>query len=656
MTAPQAVDVVVLGGGPGGYVASLRAAQLGLSVACVEADATLGGTCVNVGCIPSKALLQSSEHYDFIRRHAAEHGIRVEGVALDLPAMMARKAEVVAQNTKGVEFLFRKNKVTWARGFGTLRPGNVVEVRAGDGAVTAWQGRSVILATGSVPVQLPFLPFDEERVLSNVGALSLPEVPRRLLVVGGGVIGLELGSVWRRLGAEVEVVEFAPTILPGNDEELVREADKVFRKQGLVLHTGTRVTGAEVRADGVTLTVEKDGVPSTLSGDHVLVSVGRKPSLGGVDAAALGLALGARGEVLVDDQQRTNLPGVYAIGDLCGGKLLAHKAEEEGVVAAEVIAGKASHMHHHLVPGIVYTWPELATVGLTEQEVKASGRPYRVGKFPFSANGRARTMGETQGFVKFVVDRDSDELLGAHMIGPNVADLMAEVVLAMAYRASAEDIGMTVHAHPTLSEVTKEAALAAVGRALHMCGGGRGGAAGVPGAPAPPEFPLDIPRGTPTRRPDDQRRGGVCHEDRVGSPEGPGRRSARRGRPVGGAIGGAGRGGTRGGHRGVCQRGPGGHRRQGVHDGVDQRRRGGAGAVALHLHRELPPEPDPRRCRGVRLGLGALAIQPGVHRGLRQVGGGDGRQRHLAVGHRTAGGGLVVVQIAHQAYLSSSRA
>ncbi len=468
MTAPQTVDVVVLGGGPGGYVASLRAAQLGLSVTCVEADATLGGTCVNVGCIPSKALLQSSEHYDFIRRHAAEHGIRVDGVALDLPAMMARKTEVVAQNTKGVEFLFRKNKVTWARGFGTLRAGHVVEVRAADGTVTAWQGRAVILATGSVPVQLPFLPFDEERVLSNVGALSLPAVPQRLLVVGGGVIGLELGSVWRRLGAEVEVVEFAPTILPGNDEELVREADKVFRKQGLVLHTGTRVTGAEVRADGVTLTVEKDGVASTLSGDHVLVSVGRKPSLGGVDAAALGLALGARGEVLVDDQQRTNLPGVYAIGDVCGGKLLAHKAEEEGVVAAEVIAGKGSHMHHHLVPGIVYTWPELAMVGLTEQEVKASGRPYRVGKFPFSANGRARTMGETQGFVKFVVDRDSDELLGAHMIGPNVADLMAEVVLAMAYRASAEDIGMTVHAHPTLSEVTKEAALAALGRALHM--------------------------------------------------------------------------------------------------------------------------------------------------------------------------------------------
>ena len=362
MTAPQAVDGVVLGGGPGGYVASLRAAQLGLSVTCVEADATLGGTCVNVGCIPSKALLQSSEHYDFIRRHAAEHGIRVEGVALDLPAMMARKAEVVAQNTKGVEFLFRKNKVTWARGFGTLRPGNVVEVRAGDGTVTAWQGRSVILATGSVPVQLPFLPFDEERVLSNVGALSLPAVPQRLLVVGGGVIGLELGSVWRRLGAEVTVVEYAPTILPGNDDELVREADRIFRKQGLRLRTGTRVTGATVRADGVSLTVEQDGAVEVLEADHVLVSVGRKPSLGGVDAAALGLQLGPRGEVVVDDQQRTNLPGVYAIGDVCGGKLLAHKAEEEGVVAAEVIAGKASHMHHRLVPGVVYTWPELAMV------------------------------------------------------------------------------------------------------------------------------------------------------------------------------------------------------------------------------------------------------------------------------------------------------
>jgi dihydrolipoamide dehydrogenase len=472
MTSPsspiQTADVVVIGGGPGGYVAAIRAAQLGLTVTCVEADRTLGGTCVNVGCIPSKALLQSSEHYEWLRLHAAEHGITVLGSGIDLPAMMARKTEVVAQNTKGVEFLFRKNKVTWARGFGTLKAGNVVEVRAADGTLSTWQGRSVIIATGSVPVQLPFLPFDERRVLSNVGALAIPEVPKHLIVVGGGVIGLELGSVWRRLGAKVTVVEYAPTILPGNDDDIVKEADRIFRKQGLDIHTGTKVTGAEVREDGVTVHVEKDGTASSISADYVLVSVGRKPLLSGIDSAALGLTMGPRGEIVVNDQMRTNLPNVYAIGDVVGGKLLAHKAEDEGVIAAEVIAGKPVHMHYRTMPGVVYTWPEIATVGLTEQEVKASGRAYKVGKFPFSANGRARTMGETQGFVKFVVDKDTDEILGCHMLGPHVADNLAQVVLAMEYRGSAEDIAITVHSHPTLSETVKEAALAALGRAVHM--------------------------------------------------------------------------------------------------------------------------------------------------------------------------------------------
>ena len=463
-----AADVVVLGGGPGGYVASIRAAQLGLSVTCVEADSTLGGTCVNVGCIPSKALLQSSEHFEWLRVHGAEHGVLVDNPRVDLSAMMARKRDVVLQNTKGVEFLFRKNKITWAKGFGVLKPGNVVEVRAQDGTVLEWHGKSVILATGSVPVALPFLAFDEKRVLSNVGALTIPEVPKHLIVVGGGVIGLELGSVWRRLGARVTVVEFAPTILPGNDDELVKEADKIFRKQGLEIHTNTKVTGADVRGDGVTIHVESNGTASSIQGDYVLVSVGRKPSLHGVDAHALGLTLGARGEIVVDSQQRTNIPNLFAIGDVCGGKLLAHKAEEEGVIAAEVIAGKNVHMHHRTIPGVVYTWPEIATVGLTESEVKTSGRAYRIGKFPFSANGRARTMGETQGFVKFVVDKDTDEILGCHMIGPNVSDLMAEVVLAMEYRGSAEDIGITVHSHPTLSETVKEAALAALGRPIHM--------------------------------------------------------------------------------------------------------------------------------------------------------------------------------------------
>jgi dihydrolipoamide dehydrogenase len=461
-------DLVVIGGGPGGYVASIRAAQLGLSVVCVELDRSLGGTCVNVGCIPSKALLGSSEHYEFARLHAAEHGIDFAGLSFDLSRMMKRKDDVVAQNTKGVEFLFKKNKVTWAKGFGTLKAGNVVEVKALDGTVTTYRPRNVIIATGSVPMELPFLPFDEERILSNVGALRIPEVPRHLIVIGGGVIGLELGSVWRRLGATVTVIEYAPTILPGNDADVIREATKIFAKQGLELQTGTKVTGGRREGDRVVVTTEKDGAPRTFGADYVLVSIGRRPALRGIDAAALGLALGKRGEIVVDDQMRTNLPNVFAIGDAIGGKLLAHKAEDEGVIAAEVIAGKRAHMHYHNMPGVVYTWPEIATCGLTEAEVKESGRAYKVGKFPFSANGRARTMGSTEGFVKFVTDARTDEILGCHMIGPNVSDLLAEVVLAMEYRGTADDVGATVHSHPTLSEVVKEAALGALGRALHV--------------------------------------------------------------------------------------------------------------------------------------------------------------------------------------------
>jgi dihydrolipoamide dehydrogenase len=469
MTSPLTpTDVVVIGGGPGGYVASIRAAQLGLSTVCVEMDKTLGGTCVNVGCIPSKALLQSSEHYEFARLHAHEHGLTFDGLRFDLGAMMKRKDEVVGANTRGVEFLFRKNRVTWAKGRGTLRPGNVVEVAGADGTTTTWQAKHVIIATGSVPIELPFLPFDERRVLSNIGALSIPEVPRHLVVIGGGVIGLELGSVWRRLGAKVTVVELMPTILPGNDDDIVKEADRTFRRQGLDLRTATRVTGAGPTGQGVSVHIEKDGAAETLDADYVLVSVGRKPALRGIDAAALGLATGPRGEVVVDDRMRTNLPGVYAIGDVVGGKLLAHKAEEEGVIAAEVIAGKPVHMHYRSMPSIVYTWPEVATVGLTEQEVKASARAYKVGRFPFSANGRARTMGETGGFVKFIADAATDELLGCHMIGPNVSELVPEVVLAFEYRGTSEDIGITVHSHPTLSEATKEAALSVLGRPIHI--------------------------------------------------------------------------------------------------------------------------------------------------------------------------------------------
>ena len=464
----QQTDVIIIGGGPGGYVAAIRAAQLGLATVCVEKDATLGGTCVNVGCIPSKALLQSSEHLEFARLHLAEHGVRVSDVALDLDTMLRRKTEVVAQNTRGIEYLFRKNKVTWARGAGTLRAGNLVDVTAADGTVTQYQAGHVIIATGSVPIQLPFLPFDEQRVLSNTGALSIPEVPRHLIVVGGGVIGLELGSVWRRLGAKVTIVELLPTILAGNDAEVVKEADKVFRKQGLDIRTNTRVTGARREDTRVFVDVEHDGASETLDADYVLVCVGRKPALTGIDAAGLGLALGTRGEIVVDDQMRTNLPNVYAIGDVVGGMLLAHKAEEEGVVAVEVIAGKPSRMQYRDIPAIVYTWPEIAAVGLTEQQVKESGREYRVGRFPFSANGRARTMGETTGLIKFIADAKTDALLGAHLIGPNVSELVSEVVLAFAYDGSSEDIGITVHGHPTLSETTKEAALAVLGRAIHI--------------------------------------------------------------------------------------------------------------------------------------------------------------------------------------------
>jgi dihydrolipoamide dehydrogenase len=461
-------DVAIIGGGPGGYVAAIRAAQLGFNTVCIEYEKTLGGTCVNVGCIPSKALLSSSEHYEFAKQHAAEHGIQISGISLDLPTMMKRKDAVVLKNTSGVEYLFKKNKVTWARGKGTLKKANVVDVALNDGKTESYKAKNVIIATGSVPIELPFLKFDEKRVLSNIGALTIPEVPKHLVVIGGGVIGLELGSVWRRLGAKVTVVELMPTILPGNDEEIIKEADKTFRKQGLDLRVGTKVTNAKIEAKRILVEIEKDGKKENLDADYVLVSIGRKPVLTGIDAQALGLKLGKRGEIIVDDQLRTNLPNVYAIGDVVGGKLLAHKAEEEGVIACEVMAGHKVHMDYKSMPSVVYTWPEIATVGLAQHEVEASGRKYKVGRFPFSANGRARTAGDTTGFIKFIADADTDELLGAHMIGPNVSELIEEAVLAFEFRGSSEDIGITVHSHPTLSEAVKEAALGVLGRSIHI--------------------------------------------------------------------------------------------------------------------------------------------------------------------------------------------
>jgi len=461
-------DVAIIGGGPGGYVAAIRAAQLGLNTVCIEMDKTLGGTCVNVGCIPSKALLSSSEHYEFARLHAAEHGIQVGDVKLDLATMMKRKDAVVGQNTKGIEYLFRKNKITWARGRGTLKKANVVDVALADGKSESYRAKNVIIATGSIPIELPFLRVDEKRVLSNIGALTIPEVPKHLVVIGGGVIGLELGSVWRRLGAKVTVVELMPTILPGNDEEIIKEADKVFRKQGMEIRAGTKVTGAKIEAKKILLDIEKDGKRETLDADYVLVSIGRKPVLTGIEAQALGLQLGKRGEILVDAQMRTNLPNVYAIGDVVGGKLLAHKAQEEGVIATEVIAGHKVQMDYKSMPSVVYTWPEIATVGLAQHEVEASGRKYKVGRFPFSANPRARTAGDTTGFIKFIADAETDELLGAHMIGPTVSELIQEAVQAFEYRGASEDIGVVVHSHPTLSEAVKEAALGVLGRPIHI--------------------------------------------------------------------------------------------------------------------------------------------------------------------------------------------
>src|ERR1700730_5643648 len=431
-------------------------------------DKAVGGHWVNVGCIPSKALLTSSEHFEFAKLHAGEHGVKIGDVTLDLPTMMTRKDAVVGANTRGVEYLFRKNKVTWAKGRGTLKKGNLIDVAGSDGKPETYRAKNVIIATGSVSVELPFLKFDEKRVLSNIGALKIPEVPRHLLVIGGGVIGLELGSVWRRLGAKVTVVELMPTILPGNDEEIIKEADKVFRKQGLDIRVGSKVTGAKVEANRVVVDVEKDGKSEKIEADYVLVSVGRKSALTGIDAAGLGLGLSKRNEILVDAQMRTNLPNVYAIGDVVGGKLLAHKAEDEGVIATEVIAGHKVHMDYKSMPSVVYTWPEIATVGLAEHEVKESGRKYKVGKFPFTANARARTSGETTGFIKFIADADTDELLGAHMIGANVSEMIQEAVLAFEFRGSSEDIGITVHSHPTLTEAVKEAALGVLGRSIHI--------------------------------------------------------------------------------------------------------------------------------------------------------------------------------------------
>lgn len=470
----QAFDVVVIGGGPGGYIAAIRAAQLGLSTACVDewqggdGKAALGGTCTNVGCIPSKALLQSSENFEQAGHGFAEHGVRVKGLELDLAQMLKRKDKVVKQNNDGITYLFKKNKVAFFHGRGSLaassKGGHYVAV--GKESLAA---KHVILATGSTARALPGTDFDERMVLSNAGALALTEVPKRLGIVGAGVIGLELGSVWRRLGAQVTILEALPEFLGAADQQIAKEAAKVFAKQGLDIQLGVKIS--KISTSKKSITVQYTGADSssnTLDCDKLIVSIGRVPNTEGLNAAAAGLRLDDKGFVVVDEDCRTNLPNVWAIGDAVRGPMLAHKAEEEGAAVAERIAGKKPHVDFNTVPWVIYTAPEIAWVGKTEQELKAEAVAYRAGSFPFSANGRARALGESAGFVKFLAHAHTDEILGVHVIGPFAGELIAEAVVAMEFRGSSEDIGMICHAHPTLSEAMKEAALAVDKRALNL--------------------------------------------------------------------------------------------------------------------------------------------------------------------------------------------
>lgn len=461
--AQNEFDLIVLGGGPGGYVAAIRAAQLGFNVACVDKESALGGTCLRVGCIPSKALLDSSELYDQIRNKAGRHGIEVENASVDVAAMLQRKDEVVEGLTKGIAGLFRKHKVEWVQGFGRLAGTNQVEVEGSEGKRTL-KAEKILLATGSVPVELPFLKFDHERIIDSTGALSIPEVPEHLVVVGGGVIGLELGSVWLRLGAKVTVLEAMPTILPGMDAEVVRQTTRILQKQGFDIRTGTKVTGAERKGDRVKVTVEGS---EPLQADYLLVAVGRRAYTDGMGFEEAGIRL-ERGVIQVDERYHTGVGEIYAIGDAIGGRMLAHKAEEEGIAAVEIMAGKPGHVNYAAVANVVYIWPEVASVGMTEAEAKESGAEIKVGKFPWMANGRARAMDETDGFVKVIADAKTDRVLGLHILGPRASDLIAEAALAVEFEASAEDIARSVHAHPTLPEAVKEAALAVHGRPIHI--------------------------------------------------------------------------------------------------------------------------------------------------------------------------------------------
>jgi dihydrolipoyl dehydrogenase len=462
---PDSFDVIIIGSGPGGYVCAIRAAQLGLKVACVEKRATLGGTCLNIGCIPSKALLQSSEEFHHTAHALKDHGVLIDGVKLDLARMQARKGEVVTANVKGVEFLFRKNKVTWLKGTGRIAGAGKVDV---DG--TTYDTKHIVIATGSESVPLAGVDVDEKQIVTSTGGLELDKVPGHLVVIGGGYIGLELGSVWRRLGADVTVVEFLDRIVPTMDGEIAKAFERILTRQGFKFRLGMKVTGARKGNDGVTLTIEpaKGGNAAELKADIVLLSIGRRPYTDGVGLAEAGVALDERGRVKTDAHYATNVAGIYAIGDAIAGPMLAHKAEEEGIALAERLAGQAGHVNYGAIPGVVYTWPEVASVGQTEEELKAAGVAYNIGKFPFTANARARAMADTDGFVKVLADKTTDRVLGAHIIGPDAGTLIAELTTAIEFGASAEDVARTCHAHPTLSEAVKEAALAADGRALHI--------------------------------------------------------------------------------------------------------------------------------------------------------------------------------------------
>jgi dihydrolipoamide dehydrogenase len=467
-------DVIVIGAGPGGYIAAIRAAQLGFNTACIDewkndkGGPAPGGTCTNVGCIPSKALLQSSEHFEHAGRHFADHGIGIEGLSIDVARMLKRKDAVVKQNNDGISYLFKKNKVAFFHGRGSFARAldGGYEVAVGSETLT---GRHVVVATGSIPRALPGTPFDEVDVLSNDGALRIATVPKRLGLIGSGVIGLEMGSVWRRLGAQVTVLEALPTFLGAVDEQIAKEAHKAFTKQGLKIELGVNVGDIKTSKQGVSVAyTNANGEAQTLAVDKLIVSIGRVPNTTGLNAEAVGLRLDERGAIVVDGDCRTNLPNVWAIGDVVRGPMLAHKAEEEGVAVAERIAGQHGHVDFNLVPWVIYTSPEIAWVGQTEQQLKAAGRAYKAGSFPFTANGRARALGDTTGMVKMLADAATDEILGVHIVGPLASELIAEACVAMAFRASSEDIARICHAHPSLSESTKEAALAVDKRSLNF--------------------------------------------------------------------------------------------------------------------------------------------------------------------------------------------